>query len=255
MRTKNWLRLPPAQSLRQRLAAVRMKSEPLSVSDQDPLRFGPLGPLASPDSPLGWSLWQLLHMTSFLIVRRLCTCGSPGLKHLSQPALLCPASSCLPLLCLVRACSWLGCHPGATGGATAAFCTGLAMAACLSEFSTYQLPKEKDWAILIVVLSPVPDPELLLNKYLLEDTDLGRLDPSKQAGQLWYEGLTHSDSLRRAEVRPKILLKLQKWGGPTGPVHTPLTPAPSQPTRQEQNSEKPNANPKAHSKNLRLLQL
>lgn len=55
-----------------------------------------------------------------------------------------------------------------------------------------------------MVLSPVPDPELILNKYLLEDAGLGRLDPSKQPIQLWYKELTLSDSVRRAEVGPKV---------------------------------------------------
>lgn len=82
-------------------------------------------------------------MNSILIVLRLCTCG-PGLKHLSPPALLCPANSYLVFLCLVRACPWLGYCPRSCYESYCGFlhwpCNGHLPAFC----SSCQLPKGKN---------------------------------------------------------------------------------------------------------------
>lgn len=59
-------------------------------------------------------------------------------------------------------------------GAIVASCTDLATATCLS-FPHVSTPKKRTGHFLIILLSPVPDPELILRKYLLKDTDLAGL--------------------------------------------------------------------------------
>lgn len=129
-------------------------------------------------------------------------------------------------------------------GAIVASCTDLTTDACLS-FQHVNFPRKKTGHFLIMVLSPVPDPELIPRKYLLKDTDLAGLIQQTTYTTLWYEELTHSGSLIRAEVRPNVLLKLQKVRRTHRTSTLPTTPTPPQPMCQEWSSENPNTNPKA----------
>lgn len=128
--------------------------------------------------------------------------------------------------------------------AAVASCTDLTTATCLS-FQLVNFPRNRTGHFLIMVLSPVPDPELIPRKYLLKVTDLAGLIQANNLYNFWYEELTHSGSLLRAEVRPNVLLKLQKVRR-THRTSIPRTTLTSpQPMCQEWNSEKTNTNPKA----------
>lgn len=59
-------------------------------------------------------------------------------------------------------------------GEIAASCTDLITATCLS-FQHVSFLRKRTGHFLIMVLSPVPDSELILRKYLLKDTNLAGL--------------------------------------------------------------------------------
>lgn len=115
-------------------------------------------------------------------------------------------------------------------GATLTSYTDLTMATCPFSPSHVSFPWTRTGHFLTMVLLPVPDPELILRKYLSKDckSPIWQVDPSKQAIQLWNEELTHLGSLLRAEVGPNVLLNLQNLGrthrtsmGPTHPCPFP----------------------------------
>lgn len=69
-------------------------------------------------------------------------------------------------------------------GTTVASCSDLATAASLSSLHV-SFPRTGHF--LIMVLSPLPDPELILRKYFLKDcsTLISKLEPSKKSIQLF----------------------------------------------------------------------
>lgn len=220
----------------------------------------PVCTLASPDSPLGSSHPESLaapYLTTILIVLRIYTCGSSGLKHLSSPDLLSPDNSYSAFLCLVRVCLWLGYYPGDHDRSNC----DLLQWPCNSHwpvFSACQLPKDKDWAFLdhgsISIAWPrVNSQELFTER--LHDTDLAGLI---QANKL-YESLVLSTDpfvfTLNSWSEAQCTSKLTECGEGPQDRYGPHSPLPLPSLCQEWDSEKPNTNPKPHSnEHYRMLQ-
>lgn len=111
-------------------------------------------------------------------------------------------------------------------GATVPFCPDRTVTPCLSSLPSLGFLRTRTWHFLIMVLSPVPDPQSILRKYSLKDCKMPIWQAwSKQTSYtiLWNEELPHMDSLIRAESGPNVLLNPQNMGRThktgMGPIH------------------------------------